>query len=187
MLFWLEQGEVRQQVLLALSQPMTAGQLAQRLSMSQSSVSDHVRQLTIYEVVCCLNQASHQSRVYWLTPLGLQCRQAIALRRRRVVTTFMPTMDWSVYGNTCFRHRRTVLLALEGRMRPPAIKRKAWLRDKSVRMSSDNCREVLYWLCSQGVAQTVMAGRSPFMQYELTEVGKTCQELLARAATPLKP
>lgn len=184
-LFWLQQGEERLRTLLAMQQPMTADQLAGRLEKQRSSVSEHIRQMRVYRVLKCLNPESHQSRLYWLTEEGVECRSQLASLYKNTQPGALPlSLDWQVYGELCFRHRRAVLLAMHGRMRPPQVKKRAFARDARLRMSVDNCREVLYWMVSRGVVRGVRPRGKRFVLYELTEVGKTCQELLRKAVTP---
>ena len=182
-LFWLQQGEERRRVLLALSQPMTADQLARRTEKSRSSVSEHLRQMRIYQVVTCLNPLAHQSRVYGLTEAGTAHRDYLAQMLGGANSFQLPTVNWQTYGDSCFRHRRAVLLVLKDRMRPPQVKRRALSLDARLRMSVDNCREVLYWMLKRGLVRVVPVRSRRFVFYELTKEGKACQELLRRAET----
>ena len=180
-LFWLQQGEERLRVLGALTQPLTANQIALRIGKSRTSVSEHIRQMRIYQLLTCLNPSAHQSRVYWLTDDGKLRRTAVA-RGDEVLEC--PDIDWDLYGDLCFRHRRTVLLTLNGRMRPPLVKKRALANDPRLRMSVDNCREVLYWMQSRGVVRSIRPRGRRFALYELTGVGGTCQHLMRQALMP---
>ena len=180
-IFWLQQGEERLRVLMALFQPTTAQQLASRLGKSLRSISEHIRQLRVYRVLTCLNPTAHQSRLYWLTDEGKSCRDLLAGIYNTDIPSAFPTVDWDVYGDLCFRHRHAVLLALKGRMRPPQVKKSALAHNSRLRMSIDNCREVLYWMRNRGVVKAVRPRAEYFPYYELTGVGRSCQSLLRQA------
>lgn len=160
---------------------MTADQLATSMGKARSSVSEHIRQMRVYRVLTCLNPAARQSRLYWFTPEGSECRRSLAEIYQGAPATAVPSVDWQLYGDLLFRHRRAVLLTLRGRMRPPQVKKRALANDARLRMSIDNCREVLYWMKARGVVRAVRPRGKRFAFYELTEVGKACQELLRNA------
>ena len=69
---WLCQGIRRQQVLVALRQPLTSKQLALGLELSLKRCSAIVWELRIYGLVDCLNPRAQRSRVYGLTPRGFK-------------------------------------------------------------------------------------------------------------------
>jgi len=177
---WLEQGEERLRILFALCQPMTAGQLGQRLGKSRSSVSEHLRQMLIYEVVTCMNPTALQGRLYWLTDVGLAYQSGFSQSRGHRVETWCPFADWILYGQLIFRHRAAVLRALNGRMRPPRVKKCAFASNPGLRMSVDNCRQVLKWMRDRKVVRSVRPRGKRYLYYELTECGRKYQELHRR-------
>lgn len=183
---WLEQGEERLRILFALCQPMTAGQLGHRLGKSRSSVSEHLRQMLIYGVVTCMNPAALQGRLYWLSDVGLACQSGFSESRGLRVDTWCPLTDWTLYGQLIFRHRAAVLRALNGRMRPPRVKKSAFASNPSLRMSIDNCRQVLKWMRDRKIVRTVRPRGQRFTYYELTEGGRTYQTLHRRVAMQSK-
>lgn len=179
--FWLQQGEERLRVFLGLVQPMTADQLARRVEKVRSSVSDHIRQMRVYQLVKCLNPAAHQSRVYWFTESGHELRVHLGAQSSSPMSPSFPLANWDTYGCVCFRHRRAVLLAMRDKMRPPQVKRRALSLDAGLRMSVDNCREVLYWMRDRCLVRAVRVRKKRFVFYELTMEGKACQQLLQGA------
>jgi len=122
--------------------------------------------------------------LYWLTEDGKAVRDQLAELYGRGPVAEPASVNWLLYGQLCFRHRRAVLLALQGHMRPPHVKKRALASNASLRMSVDNCREVLHWMERHGVVRRVRVGRECYASYELTEVGEKCQVLLRRAVTP---
>lgn len=183
-LWWLQQGEERLRVFLALSQPLTASQMSARLGKPRSSVSEHLRQMQTYGVVRCLNEASRRSRVFGLTSSGGHCHATLADIYRQAAVATGAGVDWVTHGRLCFRHRGAVLLALRGRMRPTQIKKQALASDPCLRMSVDNCRQVLRWMVAQGVARATRARGKRFSYYMLTEVGVACREAMQTARAP---
>jgi hypothetical protein len=177
---WLRQGDERLRVFGALSQPLTADQLAMRLSKARTVTSEVLRQLRIYRLVACLNQAARQNRVYGLTEEGVA---QLALLQGVPNASVPPTAleDWALYGDLCFRHRRTVLLTLRGRMRPPQVKRIALANNPRLRMSIDNTREVLWWMTARNVVRAVRPHGMRYALYELTDMGRRCQALMRQA------
>lgn len=182
---WLRQGEERLSLLRALTQPVTAAQLAARVKKLTSTVCEHLRQLRVYDVVACLNPTAHRGRVYWLTGIGVD---AVCRLFERVQPLEAPKgINWSMYGDLSFPYRRAVLLSMRGRMRPAQVKKQALAGDGRLRMSVDNCREVLYWMRTRGVVRAVRPRGERRKCYELTEVGKACQQLMRQALSPFAP
>jgi hypothetical protein len=180
---WLRQGHERQRVFMALSQPLTAHQLALRLEKSRNAISECLRQLRIFRLAVCLNPSAHQSRVYTLTDEG-RAHLALFAQEAGLSVPAIPELAWDLYGDLCFRHRRAVLVTLRGRVRPPQVKRYALGNDPMLRMSVDNCREVLYWMVANGVVRAVRPRGSAFPSYELTEVGRRFQAVMRRGSDP---
>ena len=56
-------------VLTAITQPLTANQLARRTQLSRAVCSQVQAELVIYDLVTCLNPLARRSRLYWLTEL----------------------------------------------------------------------------------------------------------------------
>lgn len=189
---WLLQGLRRQDVLASLRQPLTPTQLSERLGFSLDTLTQVLRELTIYQLVSCLNPAARKSRVYGLSSLGVICRDRLA---RDFQLSILPydapaTVDWNLYGWTCFNHRRTVLLTLEGPTQPAAIARTAARQHRpgfgertELRMSANNCRDVVKLFLQKGIVEPVRIRGKGHIHFQLTAAGKELQRLLRRATS----
>ena len=150
--------------MIALKQPMTARQLGFNLGMNLDSCSYALWELKVYELVSCLNESTRRSRLYWLTELGQTCQRKLFEEKGLPLPRYdFPQVDWDLYGWICYSHRAAVVKALEGEMQPAAIKRRARFQDPGLKMSA-----------KRGKAHP---------HYELTELGKTFQNLVLRVGT----
>lgn len=176
---WLLQGDRRKRVLTQLTQPLTATQLSHRTGLSIDACGHVLWELSVYELVRCLNEPARSSRIYWLTDIGTACQ--VKLRKLmglpRVALDF-PIVDWHLYGWVCFRHRAAVIKALQGAMQPAAIKRRARVQNPGLRMSANNTRDVVRLLLFKGIVEPVYIRKKAHPRYQLTEVGKKLQTLL---------
>ena len=182
--YWLNQGERRQLLLVKLKQPMTAKQLARKTAMSLDCCSYTLWELSVYEMVYCLNQQAIRSRLYWLTNLGKACQRK--LREAQALLPFdydLPCIDWDLYGWVCFSHRAAVIRAIDRPMQPAAIKRKAKSQNPNLKMSANNVRDVIKLFLQRGVVRPVKIKRKAHPRYELTEIGRQLQQLLSQAET----
>jgi predicted transcriptional regulator len=66
-------------------------------------------------------------------------------------------------------------------MQASAIKRRAVFQNPQLRMSANNVRDVMRYLLCKGLVRKVTLGRRRHPRYTVTDLGKTFQELLARA------
>lgn len=179
---WLAQSQRRQRLLLALHQPLTANQLADRADLGRDICSRVLNEFQVYRLADCLNQDTRRSRLYWLTPLGLQTQRQLYLERDlQPISHTFPVVDWALYGQVCFSHRSAVLKALTGQLQAVAIRRRACSHNPQLRMSANNCRDVLYFFLKAGVVRQVRLPREQHPRYELTETGAKLQLLLQRA------
>ncbi len=179
---YISQSERRQRILHAITQPLTARQLAKRTGLSQDGCSEVLAQLRATKLIVCVNEKARQSRLYIPTKLGLQLQNR--LRKSRDLSTnefFMPECDWETYGRLCHRHRSAVVLAMTEPLQPSIIKRRARLRNSDLRMSANNVRDVMRLLVAWGVAKPVQVKRKAHLRYELTEQGRVFQRLLQQA------
>ncbi len=178
----INQSERRRRVIEALSQPLTALQLARKTGLSFDSCRDVVGELAGTEILRCLNPEATRSRLYWLTPQGAACQ-------RRILSTSghcprrqdFPGVDWSLYGWVCFSHRATIIKTLTKPMQPSEIKRKARSHDPGLRMSANNVRDVIRLFVAKGIVVRVHVPRKAHDQYRLTDTGEQLRTLLLGA------
>ena len=190
---WLLQGLRRQDVLASLHQPLTPTQLSERLGFSLDTLTQVLRELTIYQLVSCLNPASRKSRVYGVTPLGVICRDRLAHELNLSLPPYDAPLavDWNLYGWVCFSHRRTVLLTLEVPMQPATIARTAARQHRpgfgertELRMSANNCRDVIKLFLQKAIVEPVRIRGKAHTHFQLTAIGQELQRLLRRATSP---
>lgn len=183
---YLDQSERRRKILLALKQPMTARQLSRLAGLSLDACSRVLNELSIYELVQCMNPSARQSRLYGLTDTG---EKTIAKLQAESgcphVKLESPNVDWDLYGWVCYRHRRAVLLALTEPTQPAAIKRKARSRNPQLRMSANNVRDVIRLFRDKGIVQPVQIRRKAHLRYELTDLGRKLRDVLIRVEWPV--
>ena len=107
---WLNRGEQRERVFLAIVQPLTADQISLKLKISLDSSSSALRSMTEYGLLRCLNLKSRTSRLYWFTESGINYhRRLLKQSGRNSIDYTLPDVDWGTYGWTCYRHRSAVL------------------------------------------------------------------------------
>ena len=181
--YWVRQGPCRQLVLLSLTQPLTVQQVQMRTMFSTKSCSRSLRELSLAGLVTCLNPEASSCRVYWPTPAGLTCLNGLTDVSTNDPSEFSSLVDWRVYAELCYRHRRAVMKAMDGPMQPSQIARTARLQAPRPRMSANNVRDVIRALKALGVVREVRVPKKAHPRYELTEVGRRYQDLLFRAET----
>ena len=172
-------------VLLNLSQPLTATQIAKRTQMARDHVSDVLRELSIYKLCCCCNPESVRGRVFTLTKLGRKCRERL-LKKYKLTELPCHTgkVDCSLLGWAVFRHRASVIKILDRPMRAVTARKLAISRDSELRMSSNNARDILKLIVKNGIAKAVEERKQARPIYELTDAGRQLQMLLYQADTP---
>lgn len=179
---YLSQSERRRKILLALKQPMTARQLTRLTGLSLDACSRVLNELSIYELVQCMNPRARQSRVYWLTALGNQAQARLHSEFGLApLERGFPETDWDLYGWVCYRHRSAVLKALTEPMQPATIKRKARSQNQQLRMSANNVRDIIHLFRQRGIVRPIRHGRKVHLRYELTDLGRTLRNLLIQA------
>ena len=175
----------RAHILSGFNQPITAHQLARKLHRSLDACRRVVFELRAYGAVACLNPNARRSRVYWLTRSGKTCQQRLAVANAQAVHDyFVPDLDWELYGWVCFSHRAATIKALKEALQPSAIKRRARALDPELRMSANNVRDVIRLFAARGIVRRVECRKHSHPRYELTDIGRTFQELLRRAEEP---
>lgn len=179
---WLIQSSRRQRVLCEVIQPLTATQLAKRLRIQRDECSVLLKELALYDLVRCFNQTARRNRIYWITDTGHACQRKLQADQEQPPHTFdFPVVDWSLYGEVCFRHRSAIVRALVDPMQPAEIKRRARARNSSLRMSANNVRDAIRDLREYDVVRPVRVKGAAHIHYELTDLGRCCQFLLRRA------
>ena len=183
---YIQQSQRRKLVLAAMTQPMTANQLARRTNLSRAVCSQVQVELVIHDLVICLNPLARRSRLYWLTDFGKQVQRRSCIDRSRSSTQqSVSTIDWVLYGRMCFTHRAAVVRTLNEPLQPAAIKRRVRARQPQLRISANNVRDIIRLLAAWGVVRPVQIRRKAHLRYELTDTGRVIQHLLDRAEVPL--
>jgi DNA-binding HxlR family transcriptional regulator len=68
-------------------------------------------------------------------------------------------------------------------MQAAAVKRRAVFQNPQLRMSANNVRDVMRYLLSTGIARRVEVRKKAHPRYELTDLGRTFQQLLVGTKT----
>lgn len=179
---WLLQGDRRQRVLSHIVQPVTATQLSRRVQLDRDECGFVLTELTVHNLVTCLNSRARRSRLFWLTDQGHVLQRQLRQQQGLAPHTFdFPVIDWDAYGFVCYRHRAAIVRALTEPLQPAAIKRRARVRDGTLRMSANNVRDALRELRQHGIVRPIRVKRFAHFRYELTDLGRCCQFLLRRA------
>ncbi|MCC6678630.1 MAG: winged helix-turn-helix transcriptional regulator [Phycisphaerales bacterium] len=177
---WMSRNEWRARILHALDQPMTASQLARRLSASRTSCSRTLRDLAGQRLTRCLNPGAGKSRLYGLTRRGAQARRELGGS-----TLSSPKRDhplWALAGWVSFTHRSAILRALGPEPAPASgIRHRACFRDSALRMSASNCRGVLKLFHGKGLVTRELDPKLGLPLYALTDLGRDIQRLLLAA------
>lgn len=179
---WIRGSSYRLQVLLALTQPLTATHLARRTRIDRDVCSKVLGLYSEAFIVRVLNPDATRSRLYWLTDFGQECRELLdETRHCRWRRVQLPEIDWLIYGWLHYSHRSAILRALSGAMSPSAVKRQIRRRDENVAISRGNIRVALRDMARAGVVERVFAPRRKFALYRLTPVGIAMQSLMKGA------
>ena len=175
-------SERRKRVLNSLNQPLTAKQIARKTGLPFDSCRDAVCELAGVGLLRCLNPEANKSRLYWMTRPGMACQRRVRAADGLAPYRYdFPSVNWSLYGWVCFRHRSAIIKALRQPLQPSAIKRKARSQDPTLRMSANNVRDVIREFVKRGIVKPLKVGGEFYVRYTLTKRGKELQELLRRA------
>jgi len=179
---YLTQSERRRRILHAITQPISARQLAKRTGLSQDGCCEVLAQLKQKKLIVCLNEEARQSRLYVPTNSGFRLQRRLRAEYQLTHRDFyVPDCNWELYGRMCHRHRSAVILAMTEPLQPSDIKRRARSRNSSLRMSANNVRDIMRLFVLWGVAKPVQFRRKAHFRYELTDLGRIFQELLQQA------
>ena len=168
-----------QEVLLSITQPMTATQLSQNIGISLDRCSNALLGLQSRKLVRCLNPTANRNRLFWLTHLGKHCLRH--LTSGAYFSFDFPDIDWELYASICFSHRSEVIRTLTFAMQPSQIRRRAAFRTPGFRMSANNVRDVIRYLKIHGIVRPVSLKKKAHPGYELTDIGLHMRRLLLQA------
>ena len=171
-------------VLAALIQPATATQLAKRTGFPRRQCSDILSCLLRHSLVTCLSPNAIRCRLYWVTRRGQVLRSKLDPSSESKVLEF-PVVPWDLYSSVCHGHRAAVIKAMSEPMQPAEIRRKACFRDASLRMSSNNTRDLMRYLLRTSIVEPVKVRKRSHLRYQLTDLGRDIQKLLQRAEAPV--
>ena len=166
---------------MAIKQPLTGKQIG-RTGIPMDTCSYVVAKLVTRGLLTCLNPEARNSRLYWLTDLGIQCRKRLHQDLALAYEEYdLPSIDWSLYGWICFSHRAAVIRALAEPMQPSEIKRTLRRHRSGIKISANNIRDVVKLLLEKGIVQKVHVRKKAHPRYELTDSGKQFQQLLVQS------
>lgn len=167
---------------MTIKQPLTGKQIAARTGIPADSCSYIIAKLVAKGLLTCLNAEARNSRLYWLTDLGTQCRKKLHQDLALPYAEYdLPNIDWSVYGWLCFSHRLIVIKILTAAMRPSEIKRAIRKKKKDMKISANNIRDVVKLLLEKEIVRKVFVRKKAHPRYELTNSGKQFQELIMQS------
>lgn len=183
--YWMGQSERRKIILDSFNQPLTATHVARRTGITRDSCLHYLWSLTLREILRCLNRDTHFNRLYSLSRLGRACQKRLREARGLKPRDYhAPDVPWDLYSSVCYRHRAAVIESMREPMQAATIKRRARLRDSTLRMSANNVRDVMQYLLKEEVVRRVTMRKKKHPQYELTELGRECQRLLHNVRAP---
>ena len=169
----------RRDVLLSITQPVTATQLSRKLGFSLDQCSNALLDLQSHKLVRCLNPNATRNRLFWLTRVGKHCQRHLA--SGAYLSYDFPDINWELYTSICFSHRGEVIRTLTFAMQPSQIRRRSACRAPGLRMSANNVRDVIRYLRTHGIVRPVGLKKKAHPGYELTEIGLHMRRLLLHA------
>ena len=176
---YVARSQRRIETLMALRKPFTAQELSFQTSFNRKACSYILYELSVYQLVRCLNDAAQRSRVFWLTAWGAICQERLFRERKKAPPGYrLPDVDWNTYGWMLFSHRRAVVEALDEPRQPAAIKRRIRVLDRGARISASNVRDVVKLLREKGLVESVWMGRKAHPRYQLTQQGRALRGAL---------
>jgi len=179
---WIKKQESRGETLMAMNQPLTAKQIARKTGIPMDTCSYTIAKLTARGLLTCLNPKAMNSRLYWITELGRQCRKQLYQDKNLPYKEYdLPSVNWPLYGWLCYSHRAAVIRFLTEPMQPSAIKRTLRIYKPNVKISANNIRDVVRLLLEKGIVQKVFVRKKAHPRYELTEVGHKLRQLLIQS------
>lgn len=171
-------SKLRQCICLAITQPMTATQISERLGKSFSKCSKALLGLKSHKIMKCLNPAARRNRMFWLTATGKKLRRHLSAKVSSLCD--LSQVGWKSYAQICFSQRSQVIQTLAFAMQPSEIKRKTTRRVSGCRMSANNVRDVIRYLKANGIVRPVRLKKKAHPGYVLTKIGLQMRTLLLR-------
>jgi predicted transcriptional regulator len=179
---WIKKEESRRKPLMALNQPLTAKQIARKTGIPMDTCSYTVAKFTVKSLVTCLNPEARNSRLYWITELGRQCRKQLHQDKNLPYKEYdLPSVNWPLYGWLCYSHRAAIIRILTEPMQPSKIKRTLRNHKPNIKISANNIRDVIKLLLEKGIVQKVFVRKKAHPRYELTDSGKQFRQLLIQS------
>jgi len=179
---WIKHEKHRRDFLVAITQPLTARQIARKTGIPVDTGSHLIAQCSAKGLVTCLNPEQRNSRLYWLTSLGMAAKKQLCHDANLPCKEYdLPDINWSLYGWVCFNHRSAVIRTLSGPMQSSEIKRVLRIHQSSIKISANNIRDIIKLLISKNIVRPMKVKRKAHPRYELTELGIQLQQLLRQA------
>jgi len=169
---------------MTMKQPLTGKQIGRRTGIPIDACSYVVAKLVARGLLTCLNPEARNSRLYWLTDLGIRCRKRLHHDLALSYEEYdLPSIDWALYGWICFSHRSIVMKTLSVPMQPSEIKRVIRRKKAGMAISANNIRDVVKLLLEKEIVQKVFVRKKAHPRYELTDSGNQFRELLMQSET----
>ncbi len=168
----------QQSIVDALTQPMTATQLAQRTQIRPYLCGRQLRKLAEQGRVRCLTPTVRRSRIY-------ATREYASAHDR--TTQKDAAIDWDLYAWICFSQRSAVLRTLDQPLQSAEIARRARRHDPQLRMSANNVRDVINAFAANGIVEPLFLRKKAHPRYQLTATGRQLQEHLLKVTSPRPP
>lgn len=167
---------------MTIAQPLTGKQISKRTGIPMDTCSYVVAKLVGRGMLTCLNTQARNSRLYWLTGPGSQCRKMLHRDLELAYEEYdLPEADWPLYGWICFSHRSIVTKTLTIPMQPSEIRRMIRNKNRKTKISANNIRDVIRLLLEKGIVQKVNVRKKAHPRYELTGPGNQFRELLVQS------
>ena len=167
---------------MTIKQPLTGKQIGRRTGIPIDTCSYVVAKLVTRGLLTCLNPEARNSRLYWLTDLGIQSRKRFHQDLGLAYEEFdLPIIDWALYGWICFSHRSIVMKTLTEPMQPSEVKRMIRKKKTGMKISANNIRDVVKLLLEKGIVQKMYVRKKAHPRYELTDSGNQFRELLMQS------
>ena len=167
---------------MAIKQPLTAKQIGRRTDIPTDTCSYVMTKFAAKGLVICLNPKARNSRLYWITGVGRQCRRQLHQDLNLPEKAYdVPSVNWDLYGLVCYTHRAAIIRSMTSPMQPSEVKRVLRIHRANIRISTNNIRDVIKLLLEKGLVQKVFVRKKAHPRYELTDSGNQFRQLLMQA------
>lgn len=161
---------------------MTAKQLSRVNALSEERCSYLLGKFAALTLCTCLNPQARNSRLYWTTDLGRKIQYTLQKERNLPQKDTSPnSVNWSLYGWVCYRHRSVVVRVLTKPMQPSEIRHKIRYRFPKVKISANNVRDIIRLFEQWNIVERISIRKKVHPRYQLTDSGLVLQMLLNRA------